>query len=89
MVHKGDGAGYIPLTAKDRLDQHRCHERHAPSSCRKREEGFPFLQASSKSMMDGARQQPPQPFKPAGPPAWVRAELAVQSLSGLEKVRAA
>src|ERR1035438_4981869 len=40
-------------------------------------------------VMDGAKPQPPQTFKLADCLAWVRAELAVQPLSGLEIVRAA
>src|ERR1035438_9843140 len=39
-------------------------------------------------VMYTGKPQPPQTFKPAGPPAWVRAELAMQPLSGLEIVRA-
>jgi hypothetical protein len=39
-------------------------------------------------MMDGAKPQPPQTFKPTGFLAWVHAELVMQPLSGLEMVRA-
>ena len=36
----------------------------------------------------GAKPQPPKTFKPAASLAWVRAELVMQPLSGLERVRA-
>jgi ribonuclease PH len=39
-------------------------------------------------MIDGAKPQPPQTFKPADVLGWVRAELVMQPLSGLEVVRA-
>jgi hypothetical protein len=40
-------------------------------------------------MTDGAKPQPPQMFKLADLPAWVRAELVMQPLSiGLEMVKA-
>ena len=39
-------------------------------------------------MIDGAKPQPPQTFKPADVLGWVRAELVMQPLSGLEMVRA-
>jgi len=38
-------------------------------------------------IMDGAKSQPPQPFKPAGFRVWVGAEQVMQALSGLEMVR--
>jgi hypothetical protein len=39
-------------------------------------------------MMGGAKPQPPQIFKPADFQAWVRAELVMRPLSGLEMARA-
>jgi hypothetical protein len=37
-------------------------------------------------MIDEGKPQPPQSFKPADVPAWVRAECVMQPLPGLEMV---